>query len=318
MPFLEVQPVLLLVCAGALVWYVKELRALPAERRWPRHRTMSFMIGLVLVLVATDAGIASDTRRLFWVWLTQALLLLLVLPIPLLVGQPVELARQARRPGPPGPPGPLVRFADSAFGRVCASPIVGAGLIPIACVLFLFGPIPGWSIRDAGVGWTVQTAMLIVGLIIVLPLVSNDITSSSLAISAAVAVGFVELLLDAVPGIVMRLSTHPVTNFFEYRTVVAGQRGWLSDQQFAGGILWCVAELLDLPFLILIFRRWVQADAREAALIDAELVDSMAVSARDMPPAGDAAPSDAAEGTHESNQPWFMTDPQLRDRFRSR
>ncbi|MDQ1734462.1 MAG: hypothetical protein QOH56_713, partial [Pseudonocardiales bacterium] len=95
MSFLQVQPVLLIGCLAALFWYVRGLRALRGESRWPRHRTLSFVAGLVLVLAVTDGGLAAETHRLFWVWLSQALLLLLVLPIPLLAGQPIELARSA-------------------------------------------------------------------------------------------------------------------------------------------------------------------------------------------------------------------------------
>ena len=36
-------------------------------------------------------------------------------------------------------------------------------------------------------------------------------------------------------------------------------------------MLWCVAELIDLPFLLLVFRRWLRADARDAAQVDAVL-----------------------------------------------
>ncbi|MDQ1719402.1 MAG: hypothetical protein QOE89_3355, partial [Pseudonocardiales bacterium] len=172
----------------------------------------------------------------------------------------------------------------------------------------LFGPVPGWAISDTPAGWLIQTAMLIVGLLIVLPLIITDVTSSSLAIGAAIAVGFVELLVDAIPGIVMRLSTHPVTSFFDLRTPALGIPNWLHDQQFAGGILWCVAELLDLPFLILIFRRWVQADAREAAMADAGQGGQAGQG-------GHAGQGGRTGGAGASEEPWFLTDPQLRDRF---
>jgi cytochrome c oxidase assembly factor CtaG len=295
-----VQPVLALFSAGSLTWYLRRTRALPATIRWPVGRTTSFALGLGLLLAATCGPITSHTRSSFSLWLGQALLLILILPIPLIAGQPVELARLSGERRPDGTGGQarrplLARLADTGPGRLAASPIVGAGLIPLACVVFLFGPIPAWSIRFALASWVIQLAMLMVGLVIVLPLISTDTTSSSLAIGAAIAVGLFELLIDAVPGIVMRLSTHPVTSFFDYRVVTAGQQNWLHDQQFAGGILWCVAELLDLPFLILIFRRWVQADAREAAVVDAQ------------PP---------VVGGPDDGQPWFLSDPRLRDRFR--
>jgi putative membrane protein len=110
-------------------------------------------------------------------------------------------------------------------------------------------------------------------------------------------------LIDAVPGLVMRLSTHPVSTFFDHRVALSGQPGQLRDQQIGGAILWCAAELLDLPFLFLIFRRWVRADAREAALVDATLDSETSETAR-------------LNNGQTTDEPWFLSDPQLRDRLR--
>jgi cytochrome c oxidase assembly factor CtaG len=117
---------------------------------------------------------------------------------------------------------------------------------------------------------------------------------------------------------VMRLSTHPVSNFFSVRSAVSGQRSWLPDQQFAGGVLWCVAELIDLPFLILIFRRWLAADAREAAAADAHEAARAAATAHPATTATLRSTDGAgpAAATHEAGRPWFLDDPSLRDRFR--
>ena len=319
-----IQPVLAVLSIALLVWYLRtvallrsSLAELPPDdpRRWspnedfspwPARRSVWFVGGLSLVLLTTSGPVADQLPKLFWVWLSQSLLLLLLLPIPIVAGQPVELVRRVH--AATGRTLPLLRLADAAPGRFFASPIVGAGLIPIACVVFLFGPVPGWAIAHTAVGWLVQTALLAVGLVIVLPLISTDTTTSSLAFGAAIAIGLVELLVDAVPGIVMRLSTHSVTSYFDFRHA-AGQLSPLSDQQLAGGILWCVAELLDLPFMVLIFRRWLQADAREAAAIDAHEAARGTAHAGPGTPGGESAPT-------PDETPWFLNDPQLRDRFR--
>jgi cytochrome c oxidase assembly factor CtaG len=316
--------VLLVLSIALLIWYLRTVSLLrsslaelppndprrwsPAEdfSPWPARRAIWFIGGLVLVLLATSGPVADELPKLFWIWLSQSLLLLLLLPIPIVAGQPVELVRRVH--AATGRTPALLRFADAGPGRFFASPIVGAGLIPIACVVFLFGPVPAWSIQHTAVGWLIQTALLAVGLVIVLPLISTDTTTSSLAFGAAIAIGLVELLVDAVPGIVMRLSTHPVTSYFDFRHA-AGQLSPLSDQQLAGGILWCVAELLDLPFMVLIFRRWIQADAREAAVIDAQ------TAAYGPTAAEPASPGDEPTAVVDET-PWFLTDPQLRDRFR--
>ena len=70
-------------------------------------------------------------------------------------------------------------------------------------------------------------------------------------------------------------------------------------------MLWCVAELLDLPFLVLVYRQWLRADANDAAVIDAVLEAERAAR-------GD--PSD--DETRDA--PWWLTDPAMQERLRRR
>jgi len=78
-------------------------------------------------------------------------------------------------------------------------------------------------------------------------------------------------VLDADPGIALGLHTSLATPYFEHRANHPWSPAGLRDQQIAGAVLWCVAELIDLPFLLLVYRRWLHADASKAAEVDAVL-----------------------------------------------
>lgn len=288
---------------GALIWYLRLLRGGDHPTGWSRWRTAAFLTGLTLLLLVSCGPPEVYGRTVYWVWVSQALALLLVVPLPLMCGQPVELSRQADTTGL------LARLVESRIGAAFTSPLVGPALVPVVCVAALFGPVPGWAAEHAWLGWLIQLALLLAGAVIMLPLVSTNDRASSIAVGAAVAVGFVELLLDAVPGIVLRLSTKPVSGFFEHRSSTAFAPPWLHDQQIGGAVLWCVAELLDLPFLALVFGRWLRADAREARAADRELDAAEAALAQHRA-AGELS------AVAEAEQPWFVRDPQLRDRLR--
>lgn len=289
------QPLAILLAAAAGYWYLVRLRQLArAGAHWSSGRTASFAGGLLLVLLVSCGPATHYGRSIYWIWTSQSLTLLLLAPLPLMCGQPIELARACN------PDGPLPRWADSAAGRWFSSPLVGPAVMPLVCIAALFGPVPGWAAGFGPAGWLVQALLVLIGSVIVLPLVAAENTLSSIAVGVAVFVGFFELLIDAVPGIVLRLSTHPASSFFDHRHPIAGAPSWLHDQQIGGGVLWCVAELLDLPFLLLVFRRWIKADAREAAVIDAQLDEQQL----------DRPAEDGGE------QPWFLDDPRMRDRFR--
>jgi putative membrane protein len=142
------------------------------------------------------------------------------------------------------------------------------------------------------------------GALIVLPLVSTDDTRGSMAVALALTIGVFELLLDAIPGIVLRLHTTIVTSYFDHRHEHSWSPTHLHDQQLGGAILWCVAELIDLPFLLLVYLRWLRADERDAAEIDTVLEAERI--ARGEP---------ADSGLGAADAPWWLSDPGMRRRL---
>jgi hypothetical protein len=142
-------------------------------------------------------------------------------------------------------------------------------------------------------------------------------------------------LLDAIPGIVLRLQTHQASTFFAARQVHSWSPRWLHDQQLAGGVLWTVAEVLDLPFLVVLFLRWYRTDVREAgavdAVLDAEQIVRSAARKPTLPadaadaadPVNAADPADPADPSVVSDdpppddvEPWWWSDPVMRERMR--
>jgi hypothetical protein len=99
-----------------------------------------------------------------------------------------------------------------------------------------------------------------------------------------------------------------------------------------------VAEVIDLPFLLLVFRRWLRADARDAAQIDAVLEAERAARTglagsnpepgrtdSDHPDPGHFEPGHFDPGHFEpgrtvpaevADAPWWLTDPAMQRRFR--
>jgi putative copper resistance protein D len=227
-----------------------------------------------------------------WVWASQQLGLLLVVPAVLLAAQPLALARavggERARP---------VRLLASRPLRVLGHPALSLLYVPLTAALLFFWGLGDWSLRSAAAGWLLHVGLLAVGALVALPVLDVGDARSSLAVGAAVAVGVVELLIDAIPGIVLRLETH-----LQMTAFATGRPSWapaaLADQQTAGAILWTVAELLDLPFLVLALRQWIRVERREAAQVDAAL---------DRAELGSAASG--------PTRPWWLDDPALRARY---
>ena len=212
-----------------------------------------------------------------------------------------------------------------ASARVLANPLVGPALVPVLSAILFFGPVPEWAVRSDAVAWLLQLVLVVLGCGIVLPLLGGDIEAGSLAVGLSLAIGSWNWCWTRSRG--SRFGCAPAAP--RLLRVPLGARldaAALHDQQVAGSILWCVAELIDLPFLLLVFRRWLRADARDAAQVDAVLeAERLARSAlvRTDAPATDRRTRrwprrrrDAAARSGVADEPWWLTDPQMRGRGR--
>jgi putative membrane protein len=298
------QPVAIIAAVLLSGWYASAVRRVRRSgKRWPVSSTVAFGVGIVALIWATCGFAGAYLDSLFWVWTAQQLGLLLVVPYFIMAGGPLELARLVS-----GADGPVARFQRSRVVRTLGNPLIGPALVPLLSVVLFFGPLPGWAINVRPFGWVEQLVLVAIGALIVLPLVGADAPRSSLAVGLSLAIGSFELVLDAVPGIALRLHRSLTTSYFDYSSVHSWTPPHLQDQQIAGSVLWCVAELLDLPFLILVYRQWLKADERDAAEVDAVLEAERIAR---------GVPEPTTEGEHgPSDEPWWVSDPAMQKRLR--
>jgi putative membrane protein len=281
---------LLAVVAVVAVAYLRTRRvAAQASLPWGRRRDVLFWVGMAAVLWTTNGFPEARSSQLMWMWMVQDLLLLLVVPVLLMSAQPLSLVE-----GVHGADNRLARLLRTPLLRLVGSPMVSPVLVPVLFVLLIFGGLGAFSVSSVPAGGVVQLLLLGAGVLIALPLVTTDDQRSSLAVGLSLGIGFVELILDAFPGIALRFQTHMTLIHF-----AVGRPAFspvpIDDQHIAGGILWVVAEVLDLPFLILAAYRWIKADQRDAARIDAEL-DARAAAVEGAGPGGMTADGMTADG----------------------
>ncbi|MET3804169.1 putative copper resistance protein D [Nakamurella sp. UYEF19] len=297
----EWRPDYVMIAVAALLSF-GYLRTRSAARRqdlaWPVHRDVVFWIGVASVVWTTNGFPQARGSQLMWVWMSQELLLLLIVPIVVMSAQPLSLVTAVH-----GPDNLAARLLRTKALRFLGSPLVSPVLVPVLCMLLIFGGLGQFAVSSVWAGGLVHLILLLAGTLVALPLVNMDDQRTSLAVGLSLAVGFVELILDAFPGIALRFQTHMTLVHFAVNRPAFSPVP-IDDQHIAGGILWVVAEILDLPFLILAATRWIKADARDAARIDAELDARQHWSAD-----GEQAEQPVVE------RPWWLDDPTMSDRF---
>jgi putative membrane protein len=283
------------VGVGAGAWYlVMRRRVTAAGGQWSEKRTALFLTGIVGYLWCVDGFLNAYRTTLLAVWAVQVLTLMLVIPIALMAGRPVELAVLTSRRR-----SVVSAICVSRVARFVGHPFVGPAVVPLICGVLFFGRCADLWSSQSWIATVLGLVLVGVGCLIARPLASDDPGEASLAIGLALIVGIGELLLDAIPGIVLRLETHLVTVHFAVSHAVWAMSP-LQDQRMAGSILWGVAEALDVPVLVLVFLRWSRADERESRQIDG-LLDEAEISS--LMAGGGAQPA--------ANEPWWVTDPQM-------
>ena len=307
------QPVAILAIALLASWYARAVyrfgRLCPQDRTgrtWPAWRSAVFALGLLLAVWTSCGFFEAYVDSMFWAWTSQVLVMWLLVPGVLLVGQPLQLALATS-----GPNGLVGRFLRGRVAGVLGNPLVGPALVPLLSIVLFFGPLPGWGIEVRAIGWLLAPLLVVVGGLMLLPLLGLETNPTALAVALTLALGSFELVLDAIPGIALRLHTRLATSYFDHRVLRPWSVASLRDQQTAGAIVWVVAELIDLPFLLLVYRRWLRADERDAAAVDAVLeAERAARSALD-----EAAGADEP-GAAVADVPWWVSDPAMQRRFR--
>ncbi|MFM9611763.1 cytochrome c oxidase assembly protein [Streptomyces niveiscabiei] len=268
-------PALLLIAAlgGAYAWGVVRLRG-----RWPVVRTLTFaVLGLGTLLVATMSGLAVYDHVLFWPAAVQNILLDLVAPLGLALGDPLRLAVEAL------PVRAASRVRRAMTGRVVRAltfPLVSTALVLLTELAVYFTPYFSTALRDGWLHELMYLNLLAAGCLFVVPVLTKEETLPAWCTHPVrAALVFLDGIIDAVPGLVVM--THG--------SLIAGawylhhHPGWAPsvryDQQLGGGVMLSIAELVALPFLLAILVQWARAERVQAAALDRRLDEEQAVRA---------------------------------------
>lgn len=271
---------------------------------WPVARIAAFaVLGLGVLTVATMSSLAVYDRVLFWPAAVQNILLDLLAPLGLALGDPLGLA---------APDGALHRAMTSRSVRVLTFPLVSSLMVLVSELTIYFTPYFATSLGNYPVRQLMHAQLLLTGSLFVLPMLTRqEMLPRWCNHPIRAALVFFDGLFDSVPGIVVMTSG----------TLVAGHwysahpRTWgpsvQEDQMLGGGLMLTLAELVAMPFLIAVFIEWWRADRDRTAALDARLDEELtpAPAARTAAPAVPAgAPDPAAVPAPGLVRPWWETD----------
>ncbi|MFE2420601.1 cytochrome c oxidase assembly protein [Streptomyces hokutonensis] len=294
----DVPALLVVVLLGGLYgWGVLRLRR--RGESWPVARTVAFaLFGLGTIVVATMSALAVYDRVLFWPAAVQNVLLDLIAPLGLALGDPLRLALRAL------PERAAARAQGALTGRVLrllTFPLVSTALVLTTELTIYFTPYFETALADGWLHHLMYLQLLLAGSLFVLPVLTREEALPAWCTHPVrAALVFVDGIIDAVPGIVVMTHGTLIAGSWYLAHAPSWAPDVQHDQQLGGGAMVGIAELVAIPFLLAILVQWARTERAETVALDRRL-DTELEHVR-------ATPAEAAVDGPELVRPWWETE----------
>ncbi|WP_307479175.1 cytochrome c oxidase assembly protein [Microbacterium trichothecenolyticum] len=229
---------------------------------WPLRRTLGFFaLGLLPYAVIELGFLGVYSSELRWAFSTRIALLIFAVPAGIAAGRPLDLIPAAVRQ----------RVLAARVTRIFGNAMVATVVIAAVFCLFLT-PVAGILRVDPVIEASLGLIVPLVGLAMVLPMMALGMVHTGTFIAIEFLLAFVELLIDSVPGLLMRLNDSVLDLIPDATRALSWWPSPLHDQHLAGDMIWFIAEFADVPILVILMVRWMRSDRVEARGYD-ELTD---------------------------------------------
>jgi cytochrome c oxidase assembly factor CtaG/putative copper export protein len=238
---------------------------------WPIHRTVLWILGMLVLLYVTSGGVNVYEKYLFSAHMIAHMVLTMAIPVLLVPSAPITLALRAIRKREDGSRGArewiLIAVHSRPFNFV-AHPLVAALLFASSLWVFYYTPLFSYATTDhVGHEWMI-VHFLIVGYLFVSSLIGVDPGPARPPYPMRLLILLATMAFHAFFGLALITSTGLLSADWY------GAMGWgpsisaLGDQQLAGGIAWSIGEIPTLALAILVAFMWGRSDARESRRYD--------------------------------------------------
>jgi cytochrome c oxidase assembly factor CtaG/putative copper export protein len=240
--------------------------------QWPVGRTVAWLCGCAVLLVATSSGIGRYSMAMFSVHMGVHMLLSMLAPILLVLGGPVTLALRALPPAGAGnPPGPrewLQAFTRSWVVRMSTQPLMALGMYVASFYAMYFTGIYDAAAPSHWAHLLMNAHFVLMGYAYFWLIVGIDPAPRRLPY-----LGKLGLLLAALPfhaffGISLMGSVTVIGGDFYRALALPFVPDLLADQRTAGAMAWAAGEIPMVLVLIALLVQWSRADDREARRFD--------------------------------------------------
>lgn len=234
-----------LAVVGYLIGMVRRSRATGAG--WPRWATTSWFAGVAVLLLSVHSSIEAYGHALLWVHMIQHLLLIMVVPVLLIWGQPVRLW--------------LDRAPGGRLGRVLTFPVLTVGFYTAVLVGTHLTGFQESMATQPVVHHGEQILYLISGYLLFWPLAGSEASPWPVPHIVRFALLGLAMGADTLVGVALMLTSHPLAP-----STALMRPGWgpslLEDQNLSGAIMWVGGDVLMMLLMLAVAAQWSATGSR--------------------------------------------------------
>jgi cytochrome c oxidase assembly factor CtaG len=292
--FAPIVTVFTVILAAAYLWGALRVRKRHPRRPWPIGRTIAFLLGLLVINVATQSGIGTYDDTLFWDHMIQHLMLIMVAPPLLVSGQPVTLLLHASR-------NPLHTWVKKIIRSKpvlwITWPALGVAAYAATIVGTHLTNFMNLVIEHDAVHESEHVLYLVVGYLYFLPLIGREPIKWKVSYPLRLFLLFIAMPVDAFTGVV--LGSYQTDPFLPM-----DPRSWgpsaVNDLHQGGAVMWVGGAAIMFVVIMLTFFAWTRETRSSASTMGwlevarrASMADRMA----EVMPAAPAATQAGERGT---------------------
>ncbi|MGI5441870.1 cytochrome c oxidase assembly protein [Streptomyces shenzhenensis] len=263
----SVDPFFLVACLlglGLYAWGVVRLR-----RRgdvWPVARTVSFVLGVLTIMLVMCTKLNDYGMVMFSVHMVQHMVISMLSPILILLGAPVTLALRALPVAARGHKGPrelLLALLHSRYMRVITHPVFTIPMFVASLYALYFTPLFDFLMGSKAGHIAMMVHFLAVGVVFFWPIIGIDPGPHRPGHLMRMLELFAGMPFHAFFGIALMMGSTPMVDTFRNPPASLGIDA-LADQSAAGGIAWAFSEIPSVLVLIALLFQWHGSEQRQA------------------------------------------------------
>lgn len=261
---------------AAIVLAVVYLRGVIRLRRrgddWPVGRTFAFLLGCLLLLLATSSGLGRYAPAMFSVHMISHMLMSMMIPVLLILGGPVTLALRALPPAgrgnPPGPREWIQTGVHSGYSKFITHPLFTSVMFVGSFYILYLGGVYEAVVQYHAAHLLMNLHFLLSGYLFYWLVIGIDPAPRNVAPPAKLGIVLGSLPFHAFFGIALMMTSAVIAESYYRGLQLPWNYDLFADQRVGGGIAWAAGEIPLVVIMLALLVQWQKSDTRQARRYD--------------------------------------------------